>query len=1184
MARPITIKALRGAHDEAQVAPRLGVRVIAAFVVLQLLLIAALLMLFPARAAAAPAKSDLSVSSQNGYVRLVFTLAEETEADVRLANGILVVAFKRPVDVPVDRIPMQAAGYVNAARADPDGLAVRLALGRKVTVNTMAAGEKLFVDLLPEGWSGLPPGLPQEVVEELARRAREAEKKARAQQQVAQQRVLPPVRVRVGVQPTFTRYTFGLPALIAVSVDRNDDKMTMTFEAPLRFDLADVRAALPSTIAGVDAQSRGDSASVQFDFVGKVDIRTFREDNNFIVDVQPIRPREGAVDPAAQVAALAAAAAKTEPAAPEQPAKPVQAAAAPPAKPAADLAAPAPAAAEPPQSAEKPSPPATVAAREAEDAKPASDASAPVVADVRRHGDALRITFPFAQPTPAAVFRRADTIWLVFDNAGPIDIGKIAAASGSGIRAATVTRSNGGQVVQLKLERPKLTSAGTEGNAWTVIVGDMMLEPTQPLSTVRLVQAGGRASVTIPFNDPRQLHRLADADVGDTLLVVTALGPARGFLKAQEYVEFNALVSTHGVALQPLADDVAAELGPDKIVVTRPGGLVLSSAGARASPAVPGAEGARRAVGGLFTLDPQAWGFDREADFRDRQMHLIAAAAAAEDARRMPAQLELARFYLARDLTAEAKGVLDVAALDERATHDGTAAVLRAVANIMLGRGSDALKDLSSGPAAKRNDIALWRALAQAREGKWVEAREGFRTLDTATATLPLEMQRFAFQEAVRAAVEVRDFGAAASLLSEFETMGSAHEREADLMVLKGRVMEGLGRLAEALTFYRAAAASADRPAAVRGQLREIALRQQIGDMKRDEATAALESLTTAWRGDATEAEALQLLGRMYAEDGRYRDAFQVMRTALTAYPHSEMTRRIQDEAAVAFEALFLGGKGDAMPPIDALSLFYDFRDLTPVGRRGDEMIRKLADRLVSVDLLDQAAEVLQHQVDNRLQGAARAQVAVKLAVIYLMARKPDRAIQALRTSRSADLPNELRNQRLLIEARAQSDVGRPELALEVIANLQGREVERLRADVLWKARRWRDAGEQIEKLYGERWRDFAPLSEAERADVMRAAIGYALAEDTLGMDRFRTKYMAKMAEGPDRRAFEVVTAPFSSNAPEFADIARVIAAADTLDAFLRDIRAKFPDTTGPAPTPAAAPERGASAGAGRAG
>ena len=86
------------------------------------------------------------------------------------------------------------------------------------------------------------------------------------------------------------------------------------------------------------------------------------------------------------------------------------------------------------------------------------------------------------------------------------------------------------------------------------------------------------------------------------------------------------------------------------------------------------------------------------------------------------------------------------------------------------------------------------------------------------------------------------------------------------------------------------------------------------------------------------------------------------------------------------------------------MSLFYDFRELTPAGRRGDEMIRRLADRLVAVDLLGQAAELLQHQVDNRLQGAARAQVAARLAVIYLMNRKPDRALATLRATRAADL------------------------------------------------------------------------------------------------------------------------------------------------------------------------------------
>ena len=344
--------------------------------------------------------------------------------------------------------------------------------------------------------------------------------------------------------------------------------------------------------------------------------------------------------------------------------------------------------------------------------------------------------------------------------------------------------------------------------------------------------------------------------------------------------------------------------------------------------------------------------------------------------------------------------------------------------------------------------------------------------------------------------------------------------------------MEGLGRLAEALTFYRAAAESPDRPAAARGRLREIALRQSIGEMKREDAIPALETLTTGWRGDETEAEALQLLGRLYAEESRYRDAFQVMRTALIAHPQFRNDaahpgrggRRRSNRCSSAARAT-------RMPPIDALGLFYDFRELTPIGRRGDEMIRRLADRLVSVDLLDQAAELLQHQVDNRLQGAARAQVAARLAVIYLMNRKPDRALAgAARDAAAPNCPNELRNQRLLLEARALSDIGRHGAGAR-----SDRQHARPRGDPA--ARRHPVGGAALarggradrEALRRALAASLTPLTDTERADVLRAAIGYALAEDAIGLDRFREKYAAKMADGPDRRAFEVVTAPFST-------------------------------------------------------
>jgi hypothetical protein len=53
---------------------------------------------------------------------------------------------------------------------------------------------------------------------------------------------------------------------------------------------------------------------------------------------------------------------------------------------------------------------------------------------------------------------------------------------------------------------------------------------------------------------------------------VTALGPARGFLKAQDFVEFRLLPSTQGVVMQPIADDMQVDLSADKIVIARPPG------------------------------------------------------------------------------------------------------------------------------------------------------------------------------------------------------------------------------------------------------------------------------------------------------------------------------------------------------------------------------------------------------------------------------------------------------------------------------------------------------------------------------------------------------------------------------------------------------------------------------------
>jgi hypothetical protein len=150
------------------------------------------------------------------------------------------------------------------------------------------------------------------------------------------------------------------------------------------------------------------------------------------------------------------------------------------------------------------------------------------------------------------------------------------------------------------------------------------------------------------------------------------------------------------------------------------------------------------------------------------------------------------------------------------------------------------------------------------------------------------------------------------------------------------------------------------------------------------------------------------------------------------------------------------------------------------------------------------------------------------------------------------------------------SNLGRHDVALELITNIGSREAMRLRSDILWAARRWRDAGEQIELLYGNRWREFAPLNDTERSDILRAAICYALSEESIGVARLREKYEAKFADGADRRAFEVVTAPIGASGTEFQDIAKKVASVDTLDAFLRDLSARYPEASAAPPGGAA--------------
>ena len=149
-------------------------------------------------------------------------------------------------------------------------------------------------------------------------------------------------------------------------------------------------------------------------------------------------------------------------------------------------------------------------------------------------------------------------------------------------------------------------------------------------------------------------------------------------------------------------------------------------------------------------------------------------------------------------------------------------------------------------------------------------------------------------------------------------------------------------------------------------------------------------------------------------------------------------------------------------------------------------------------------------------------------------------------------------------EARALSDLSRTDLALQNLDGEGGPEVDRLRADILWAGRRWREAGEAHEALVGIRWQGTQPLGDADRADLLRAAIAYGLGDEALALDRLRAKFSAKMADSADARTFALLTAPNASGTPAFREAARRAASADTLAAFFAEYRRRYPETAVP--------------------
>lgn len=1101
----------------------------------------------PALAASAKLRGEAMPA---GFGRLSLAFDEPTQTRVSVSNGVLIVGFSGPVQVDIAKIARELPTYVSVARIDPDGRGLRFALTQSYKANLIEAGDKAFIDLLPENWKGLLPGPPQEVIAELTQRLRMAEIKAR-ETAARTPAPLAALTMRLASLPTLERLIFTTPAGTSLKTERDGTALRLIFDKPMTANAAALRTVLPDGVSLTALEPGREGLRLALSVPQDWQLRDFNDETGLVVDLlKPAKPT-----------ALTLADLQKLPA----PDKPPEAA---PAQTAATAAA-------GPGSA----------ASKAADGKPAPAQTQPepppgkvplVLAE-------RRLDFRFPRPTGAAAFLDGSELTLVFDTRDTIDPAELAGRLPPPVTQSSVAREGKVTLVRLRLAGQPLTRLFAEGNHWALDFGEEAGRAATPIETQRGVDDRGQNSLTVALPGLTGVHWLNSGPAGLPVAVATALGPTRLAPKPYRFVEFELIPTAQGVAVQPRADDVVVRAGTEQVIVGRQSGLTVSlDLAAQTGEQNRSLDSAPQPP----LIEAEGWTKLRSGLARDRGRDLAREAAGASKNRKSEARLALARFDLANGLAAEAMGPLGTLLADDPAMRSNREALfLRGLAAALMHRNGEALAALSVPPLKEDAEAGLWRALIQQRLGRNAQALPGFRQGESHLDRYPRDLQPDLREAFARAALALQDPGIAEKHINLLAKLPPDEFEPERLALLQAMLEDANGRADNAMSRYRPLFEARSRPVAAEAQLRAVKLAEadKRSDLKKDEAIARLETVVVTWRGGAVELEALSELNRLYAADSRWRDAFLVARRANESFPDDPLTRRMHDATAQHFAELFADGKADKLPRIDALALFYDFKEFLPVGRRGDEITRALADRLVELDLLDQAAEILRYQMEKRLTGAARSTVAARLAMVDLMNGKPAEAVRALTTTRLVELPTEVQRARLLLEAKALSDLSRTDQALEMLDGERGVEVDRLRADIFWSGRRWQSAGEAFERLLDESWRGTTPLTDSQRADVMRAAVSYVMAGEGLSLDRLRSKFALKMAQSSDARTFAFVTGANRNRPSDIREIARAAASADAISEFLKAYRERYPALASPmrpAPAPKPAAQGAAAEGA----
>lgn len=764
--------------------------------------------------------------------------------------------------------------------------------------------------------------------------------------------------------------------------------------------------------------------------------------------------------------------------------------------------------------------------------------------------EGLRLNVIAPSSMPIAAFSRATSAYIAFESDSDPDI-KSLNESAKGVAHIRTFRS--GRLFVFCLDQEQSVTPVIEGRTETGFNVAFMAGPYRSATLIDImpqIHEKGRAELIALISGASGVHGVDDALFNDRLIIVPTTTTDLGVFGNRDFQELSILSSTQGFALVPFIDDLDLNLDHERLMIGRPTGLALAEASDTETLLADHA--------GLSVINRARWERDEKSDFILRRNSLFAKLATVSESERLPERLGLARFFAAHQLYHEAaalyQSALQSSGIEQPTPRDQ---LELAMYQALAGQYDLAQKKLSDPALADQDEAQLWRAYLNSVDGHHDEAIKHFRQSSSIVALYPERLRKIIKSQLADSALFNQSIGLATQLIDSL--LESSSPRVSDrTILLRARLFEVTGRAQEALPLYDRLSQSKEAAVEIKARHYKLALDLKNGVITPDEAVKTYQQLSMIWRGDSFEGEQLVQLVKAAIAAKDWRSAFTAAKRLNRAYPELDGVRPLLEDMAIRFDALLAHEGKENIDAFEAVALFLDFRDFMPIGRRGDQLTSKLIERLVTLDLIPQATDLLKYQINNRLSVMQKPVAAIELAELYLRDKKPIDAVRAIADTRGSGLDEGSRKARRLIEARARAELGETKAAIDILEGLDDQESLALRGDIFWMSRNYQKAGESYEVSLGESWRQSGTLDSNEAAFLLRAAISFVLADDQFGIDRLKARYYQRLEKTPDAPAIRLLTSPLSSRAAVAASLASTMAQSQLLDSFLRSYRARY--------------------------